>query len=65
VELIRRSDNTRTWLFALNYAAQPVEIALDRSGRDLITDQMVDQSIVLGPTEIAIIQSALLTPIPR
>jgi beta-galactosidase len=59
VELIRRSDETHTWLFALNYSDQSVEIKLDRSGRDLILGQLVDQSIVLGPTAIAIIQSTL------
>jgi len=59
VELIRRSDDTQTWLFALNYSTQPVEIALDRSGRDLVTGAMVDKSIVLSPTGVAIIQSAL------
>jgi len=59
VELIRRSDDTQMWLFALNYSAQPVEIALDRSGRDLITGKLVDQSIVLGPIGVAIIQSSL------
>jgi beta-galactosidase len=59
VELVRRSDETHTWLFALNYSEQPVEVALDRSGRDLISGEIVDQSIVLGPTDIAIIQSSL------
>jgi beta-galactosidase len=59
VELIQRSDDTHTWLFALNYSLQPVVIALDRSGRDLITGKTVDQSIVLGPGDVAIIQSAL------
>ncbi len=59
VELIQRSDDTQMWLFALNYSAQPVEIALDRSGRDLITGEMVDKSCVLSPNEVAIIQSAL------
>ena len=57
VELVQRSDDTRTWLFALNYSAQPVEVALDRSGRELISDKVVDKSIVLGPADIAIIQS--------
>jgi beta-galactosidase len=60
MELIQRSDDTQMWLFALNYSAQPVEIALDRAGRDIITGQLVDQSIVLGPTGVAIIQSSLL-----
>jgi beta-galactosidase len=59
VELIQRSDDARTWLFALNYSEQPVEIALERSGHDLITGAAVDKSIVLGPTDVAIIQSAL------
>jgi len=59
VELIQRSTDTQTWHFALNYSSQPVEVALDRSGRDLITGMTVDKSIVLGPTGVAIIQSAL------
>ncbi len=57
VEVIRRSDNVHTWLFALNHADQPAEIALDRPGRDLITGVVVDKSIRLGPTGVAIIQS--------
>jgi beta-galactosidase len=59
VELIRRSDETHAWLFALNYSDQPVEIALDRSGREIISGKLVDRSIVLSPTGVAIIQSAL------
>jgi hypothetical protein len=59
VELIQRNADGQTWLFALNYSAQPVGIALDRSGRDLITGKTVDKSIVLGPSDVAIIQSAL------
>ena len=59
VELIRRSDEAHSWLFALNYSDQSVEIALDRSGREIVSGKMVDQSIVLGPTSVAIVQSAL------
>lgn len=59
VELIQRGSGTQTWLFALNYSSRPVEVTLDRSGRDLITGATVDKSIVLGPTGVAIIQSAL------
>jgi beta-galactosidase len=59
VELIRRSADTHTWLFALNTSEQSVEVALGRSGRDLLTGKAVDQSIVLRPTDIAIIQSSL------
>ena len=57
VELIQRRADTQTWLFALNYAAQPVEVALARSGWELISGTVVDKSIVLGPAGIAIIQS--------
>jgi beta-galactosidase len=59
VELIRRSDDTHTWLFALNFTDQTVEIALDRSGREIIAGQTVDQALSLGPHDIAIVQSAL------
>jgi len=59
VELIQRSDDTHTWLFALNYSTQAVGVVLDRSGRDLISGAVVDKSIELGPTGVAIIQSAL------
>jgi beta-galactosidase len=60
VELIKRADGAHSWLFALNYSSQEVEVALDQSGRDLITGAMVDKSVVLGPTSIAIIQSSTL-----
>jgi beta-galactosidase len=59
VELIQRSHDTHLWLFVLNYSDQSVKVALDRSGRDLISGKLVDQAIVLGPTGIAIIQSSL------
>ncbi len=59
VELVQRSDDAQTWLFALNYSAQPVEVALERAGRNLITGAVVDKSILLGPNDVAIIQSAL------
>ena len=59
VESIQRSADGQTWLFALNYSAQPVEVALDRPGHDLISGKTVDQSIVLGPSDIAIVQSPL------
>ncbi|HTP11111.1 MAG TPA: beta-galactosidase trimerization domain-containing protein, partial [Anaerolineae bacterium] len=59
VELIRRSDEHNAWLFALNYSDQSVEIALDRSGLDLISGRRVEHSITLGPNGVAIIKSAL------
>jgi beta-galactosidase len=59
VELIRRADEAHAWLFALNYSDQSVEVALDRSGRDLISGKSVDRSIALGPAGVAIVQSAL------
>lgn len=59
MELIQRRTDTRTWLFALNYSDQPVEITLDRSGRGLISGNVIDQSIVVGPNDVAIVQSPL------
>jgi beta-galactosidase len=59
LESIRRSNETHAWLFALNHSDQSVEVALDRSGRDLISGQAVDRSIRLDPNDVAIIQSPL------
>jgi beta-galactosidase len=59
VEIIQRNDDTHTWLFALNYSDQPVEIKLDRSGRNVISGQPVERSITLGSSDVAIIQSPL------
>jgi beta-galactosidase len=59
VEVIQRSDDTHVWLFALNYSDQPVEIKLDRSGRDVISGQVVERAITLGLNDVAIIQSPL------
>ncbi len=56
VELIKRSDGTRTWLFALNYSTQEVEVALEQPGHDLITGAGLDKSVRLGPLDIVIIQ---------
>ena len=56
VELVRRSDGNSSWLFALNYADEEVEIPLDRPGFDLLSGAKLDTSLHLGPRAIAVIQ---------
>ncbi len=56
VELVRRTDGERTWLFALNYSNETVEVTLNQPGQDLFSGAKLEQSLRLGPTEVAIIQ---------
>jgi beta-galactosidase len=55
VELVRRSDGERTWLFVLNYADRGTEVPLEQSGTDLLTGAAVQGSLKLEPRGAAVI----------
>jgi beta-galactosidase len=56
VELVQRTNGKETWLFALNYSSEEVEIQLDQSGFDLLTETKMEKFLHLGPVDAAIIQ---------
>lgn len=57
VEMTRRADGTHTWLFALNYSDEAVEIDLPASGVDLLTGLPVKARLLLEPKGVAVIQA--------
>jgi beta-galactosidase len=56
VELVRRTNGTQTWLFALNHSNEEVKIPLDQPGYDVLRSTKIDKSLNLGPMDVAIIQ---------
>jgi beta-galactosidase len=56
VEFVRRSNGTQTWLFALNYSDEKVTVALDQPGYEMLSAKKLENSVQLGPKEIAIVQ---------
>jgi hypothetical protein len=56
VELVRRTDGTRTWLFALNYSGAEVKVPLDGPGYDLLSKMKMEESLHLAPMQVAIVQ---------
>jgi len=56
VELVRRTNGTQSWLFVLNHSDQEVRIPLDQSGHEMLSETKVDQSLLLGPMGVAIVQ---------
>jgi beta-galactosidase len=56
VELVRRTNGTQTWLFALNYSNEEVNVPLVQPGYEVLSGKSIDTSLRLGPTDIAIVQ---------
>lgn len=56
VEITRRTDGTRTWLFILNYLDTDVKIELPISGINLLTNQPIKAPFSLEPRGVAVIQ---------
>ena len=56
VEFVRRSHGTQTWLFVLNHSNKEVNIPLDQPGYDLLSGTTLDNSLRLGPIDLAIVQ---------
>jgi beta-galactosidase len=56
VELVRRSSEDRSFLFALNHTTEDVALAI--SGHDLVTDADTAGSLVLAPGAVAVVREA-------
>ncbi len=56
VELVRRSGEGRSYLFALNHSTQEVALAVD--GHDLVSDAATGGNLVLGPGAVAVVREA-------
>jgi beta-galactosidase len=56
VEVTRRGDGKRSWLFVLNHSSEAVEVRLPKPGIDLLAGAPVKSSLYLGPKGIAVVQ---------
>jgi beta-galactosidase GanA len=56
VELLHRTNGKTSWLFALNHSTKKVELPLEHSSHDLLTGAVVNDSVALEPTGVAIIE---------
>ena len=56
IELVRRTDGTQTWLFALNHSGEGVNISLNEPGYEILSGTNLDTNLHLAPTDVAIIQ---------
>ena len=56
VEALQRSDGKKSWLFLLNYTDETQEVKLTNNGKDLITQNQVEDTIQLAPHAVAIIE---------
>ena len=56
VELLRRTNGNASWLFALNHSGERVNIPLEKNGHNLLTGLPLEGSILLEPTDVAVIQ---------
>jgi len=54
LDLVRRRDGDRSWLFALNHSDVEVELAV--SGHDLVADTAVDGTLRLPPGASAVVR---------
>ena len=57
VEVVCRTDGTRSWLFLLNHTATTVEITLDRDGIALLDGDQPRRTLQIEPFGVAIIES--------
>ncbi len=57
VEVMQRSDHSHNWLFILNHTGDEIDVPLGRSGKDLLTNHIVKNSIHLSANGVAVIES--------
>jgi beta-galactosidase len=57
VEIVRRSDGVRSWMFVLNHSDEAVEVPLEGSGVELISGQAVEGSLRVAPVDLAIVRT--------
>jgi beta-galactosidase len=58
VEVVRRTDGARSWLFLLNHTDEAVEIPLDRPGHDLLSGTHAGGIVRLEPMGVAIVEAS-------
>jgi beta-galactosidase len=58
IELVRRTNGTQSWLFALNHSNEDVQVPLDGPGHDLLSQTRVEKSLRLAPKQVAIVQQS-------
>jgi beta-galactosidase len=56
VELVRRTNDRESWLFALNHSGEEVMIPLDRPGYEVLSGMKLDTALRLGPMDVVILQ---------
>jgi beta-galactosidase len=56
VEICRRVNGDRSWLFILNHRPERVTVLLAHGGRELLSGEDVAGAIELGPAGVAIVQ---------
>lgn len=56
VEFVRRTHGVQTWLFALNYSGEEVNVPLGQLGYEVLSGTQLGRSLRLGPGDVAVIQ---------
>jgi beta-galactosidase len=62
VEVVCRTDDTRSWLFLLNHTTQTVEIVLDRDSLALLEGAQPRRTLQIEPFDVAIVESEPQNP---
>lgn len=56
IETVTRRSGSHAWLFVLNHTEEPVEVELEGSGLELLSQQPCDGSVRVEPTGVAIVR---------
>ena len=56
VEVLRRTNGARSWLFVLNYSDAAVDVPLESAAVDLLTGETVEGTVSVAPTDLAILR---------
>lgn len=59
VEAVRRVDGATSILFALNHTTAPVDLPLERPGRDLLTGALYGSVVPLGPRDAVVLRETV------
>lgn len=57
IEVVRRADGSDIWTFVLNHGRDAVVVPIDLPGVDILAGAPVSGSVVVGPTDVAIVRS--------
>lgn len=56
VEAVRRSKGNQSWVFLINYLDEETEVCLVEKGVDILTQQLVGQTIVIPARDVVILK---------